>query len=91
MTNRKNAPNEAQKSWLYRPENHKKLWWAFGLILTATVVVQLFVSVHGHFGFDGWFGFSAAFGFVSCALMVVFAKLLGYLLKRPDNYYDDDV
>ncbi|MAZ71495.1 MAG: hypothetical protein CMK45_13125 [Porticoccus sp.] len=61
------------------------------MILAATVVVQLFVSVHGHFVFDGWFGFSAAFGFVSCALMVVFAKLLGYLLKRPDNYYDDDV
>ena len=89
MTNRNSAPNDAQKSWLYRPENHKKLWW--GLILAATVVVQLFVSVHGHFGFDGWFGFSAAFGFLSCALMVVFAKLLGYLLKRPDNYYDDDV
>ena len=91
MTNRNNAPNNAQKSWLYRPENHKKLWWGFGLILAATVVVQLFASVHGHFGFDGWFGFNAAFGFVSCALMVVFAKLLGYLLKRPDNYYDDDV
>ncbi|MBG57486.1 MAG: hypothetical protein CMK46_04265 [Porticoccus sp.] len=60
------------------------------MILAATVVVQLFASVHGHFGFDGWFGFNAAFGFVSCALMVVFAKLLGYLLKRPDNYYDDD-
>jgi len=90
MTNRKNAPNDVQKSWLYRPENHKKLWLGFGLILAATVVVQLFASVHGHFGFDGWFGFNAAFGFVSCALMVVFAKLLGYLLKRPDNYYDDD-
>lgn len=86
-----NAQDNAQKSWLYRAENHKKLWWSFGLILAATVVVQLFISVHGHFGFDGWFGFSAAFGFLSCALMVVFAKLLGYLLKRPDNYYDDDV
>jgi len=82
--------NKAPKSWLNRPENHKKLWWGFALILATTVLVQLAVSVHGHFSFDEWFGFNALFGFLSCALMVVFAKVLGYLLKRPDDYYDDD-
>jgi len=78
------------KSWLYRPENHRKLWWGFVLVLAATVLAQLAIHVHGHFGFDEWFGFNALFGFISCALMVVFAKVLGYLLKRSDNYYDDD-
>jgi multicomponent Na+:H+ antiporter subunit D len=44
--------------------------------------------VHGHFGADGWFGFGA-FGFLSCVAMVVFAKLLGLLVKRPESYYRD--
>jgi hypothetical protein len=32
------------------------------------------------------------YGFFSCAAMIVVAKLLGLLLKRPDTYYgaDDD-
>lgn len=79
-----------RRSWLYRPENRKKLWWGFALVLVATVLAQLAYPLHGHFGFDEWFGFNALFGFASCAAMVVLAKALGFLLKRPDTYYDDD-
>ena len=78
-----------QKHWLSRPETIRKLWWIFGVILALTVLAQIAVSVHGHFGVDGWFGFNAVYGFVTCVLMVVFAKLLGFILKRPDDYYDE--
>ncbi len=79
------------KHWLYRPENRRPLWWGFILILGATVLAQVAIHVHGHFGFDGWFGFNAIYGFTSCALMVVFAKVLGLLLKRSEDYYASDV
>ncbi len=78
-------------SWLYRPENRRKLWWGFAVVLAATVLVQAVVPVHGHFGFDGLFGFNALYGFLSCAAMVVVAKLLGLVLKRPEDYYNRDV
>lgn len=81
----------AKQHWLYRRENRKKLWWAFGSVLAATVMVQVAVHVHGHFGFDGWFGFNALYGFLACAAMVVFARVLGFLLKRPEDYYQRDV
>jgi ABC-type polysaccharide/polyol phosphate export permease len=45
--------------------------------------------VHGHFGVDGWLGFNAAFGFLACVAMVLFAKVLGWLVKRPEHYYRD--
>ncbi len=77
--------------WLYRPGNRRKLWWGAGVILALTVIAQFFWPVHGHFGFDGWFSFNAVYGFVSCAAMVILAKWLGYLVKRPEDYYDDDV
>ncbi|GAB4174943.1 MAG: hypothetical protein Kow0020_10540 [Wenzhouxiangellaceae bacterium] len=73
--------------WLVRPATIRRLWWIFGLVLAATVLAQLAIEVHGHFGADGWFGFYAAYGFLSCVAMVLFAKLLGVVLKRPVDYY----
>lgn len=82
--------SEQEKHWLLRKANIRKLWWAFGIVLALTVIAQVFVHVHDYFGVDGWFGFSAIYGFITCVLMVVFAKLLGLWLKRPENYYGDD-
>ena len=73
--------------WLMRPATIRKLWWTFAVVLALTVVAQIYIAVHDHFGADGWFGFYAAFGFLGCVAMVVVAKLLGFLVKRPENYY----
>lgn len=78
-----------RRHWLYQPGNLRKLWVGGAVVLSLTVAVQLWVPVHGHFGFDGWFAFSAGYGFVTCVAMVLFAKLLGVLIKRRDTYYDD--
>jgi Na+/proline symporter len=86
--------NTKQDHWLVRPATIHKLWWVFSVVLASTVVAQLFIYVKGYFGVDGWFGFGAAFGFLSCVAMVLFAKALGLLLKRHEDYYaagDDDV
>ena len=74
-------------AWLARPSSIKLLWRVFAVVLALTVLVQLAFPVKGYFGMDGWFGFGAVFGFLACLAMVVFAKLLGYLLKRPVDYY----
>ncbi|MDO9475592.1 MAG: hypothetical protein Q7L07_02680 [Pseudohongiella sp.] len=78
-----------QPHWLVRPSTIRLLWWIFGVILALTVIAQIFIHLHDYFTLDGFFGFYAIFGFVSCLAMVVFAKLLGVFLKRPDTYYDD--
>ncbi|QIB67463.1 hypothetical protein G3T16_00300 [Kineobactrum salinum] len=58
------------------------------IVLLLIVLLQLLIPVKGYFGIDSWFGFGALFGFLSCVLMVIVAKLLGAILKRPDDYYD---
>ena len=81
-------------AWLARPSSIRLLWRVFAAILVLSVAAQLLFKVKGYFGVDGWFGFGAVFGFLSCLAMVVFAKGLGYVLKRPEDYYDrggDDV
>lgn len=80
---------DGQPHWLVRPKTIRLLWLGFAIILAMTVAAQLFVHVHDYFTVDGWFAFYAIFGFVSCLGMVVFAKVLGWFLKRPDTYYDD--
>jgi sterol desaturase/sphingolipid hydroxylase (fatty acid hydroxylase superfamily) len=75
--------------WLARPSTIKLLWRVFAVVLVLLVIAQALIYVKGYFGVDGWFGFGAAFGFLSCLAMVLFAKALGYVLKRGEDYYDD--
>lgn len=74
--------------WLVRPKTIRMLWWGGCAILALTVLADLVVHHHPHFGVDGTFGFAAWFGFASCVVLVLGSKALGAVLKRPDTYYD---
>jgi len=76
-------------AWLARPTTIRLLWWVFGAILALSVTAQLLFKVKGYFGVDDWLGFGAAYGFLACLAMVLVAKALGWLLKRPENYYQE--
>ncbi len=75
--------------WLRRPETIRWLWRIFMIVLAATVVAELFIHRHAHFSIDALFAFHAWYGLGTCAVMIVLAKALGFLLKRKDTYYDD--
>ncbi|MCK6370229.1 MAG: hypothetical protein L6Q83_02700 [Gammaproteobacteria bacterium] len=76
--------------WLVRPTTIRWLWIVFLSALAGTVAVQWLIPVKGHFGIDAGFGFHAWYGLLACAAMVIFARLLGWFLKRPDDYYGDE-
>jgi hypothetical protein len=73
--------------WLDRPENHRKLWIGFIVVLACTVLAEFLWPIHGHFEIESITGFNALYGFGACAAMVAFAKLLGLWLKRSDTFY----
>ena len=79
--------NLEQGPWLERPSSVRLMWRIFWVVLVLTVALQTVIEVKGYFRVDGWIGFGAAFGFLSCLLMVLIAKGLGYLLKRDQDYY----
>ncbi|MBI1396684.1 MAG: hypothetical protein GC151_11945 [Betaproteobacteria bacterium] len=78
------------RHWLTRPGTIALLWVVFVLVLAGTVVAEAFIHRHAHFEVTSWFGFNAVFGFASCAVMIVGAKVIGFVLKRPDTYYSED-
>lgn len=81
-------PNKGHRT--LRPAAVRGLWRGFGLLLGLAVAAQLFIEVRGHFGADGWLGFNALYGFGACVVMVLFARALGVLVKRPEKYYRGD-
>lgn len=86
--------DEKSKHWLYRSSSLPKLWIVQIVILLLAVVPELFVHHHSNFEdqgitIDTSFGFHAWYGFVTCAMMVVGAKILGVFLKRKERYYED--
>jgi hypothetical protein len=83
------ADRDPDDHWLVHPGTVGVLWAVFAAILTALVLADLLVEHHPLFGLDGIFGFAAWYGFASCVALVLFAKALGAILKRPDSYYDD--
>lgn len=65
------------------------MWRIFIAILVLTVLAELVVDAHPHFEVERLFGVYALFGFAACAALILIAKGLGLLLKRPEDYYDD--
>ena len=74
--------------WLDQPRNLKRLWRAFLAALAVTVLAEFAIDLHPHFQADAVFGFHAAYGLFACGAMILAAKALGLLLKRPDHYYE---
>ncbi len=88
-----NDPNADVKApdnehWLVRPATIRWLWWGGSAVLLLTVLAQWIWPIKGYFGVDGWPAFGAVFGFLCCVAMVLVAKGLGLILKRPEAYYD---
>lgn len=79
--------SEQNKHWLLRKDNIRKLWLMFIAVLLVTLVAGLFVHQHESFGIEDSFGFFGWYGFITCVGMVIFAKVLGLFLKRPEDYY----
>ena len=79
----------SQQHWLVKPSSIKILWRVGLCVLSVLVLSDLIIHTHTAFGIDGSFGFYSWYGLLTCFAMIVFAKLLGFFLKRKDTYYDD--
>jgi hypothetical protein len=75
--------------WLTRPRTLRRLWQAFIAVLALTVLAELAIQAHPHFAIERLFGFNALYGFLACAALILLAKGIGLLVKRPERYYDE--
>lgn len=72
------------------PRSLKTILWGILLFLcAASVVPEFFLTRKGYFGIDGMLGFYALLGLTSCVALVLLGNLLGLVLKRRENYYQE--
>ena len=72
-----------------KPRNVRRLLYALYSVCALLLAVEFLYHRHAQHAWDGWPGFYAVYGFVSCVLLVLVAKLLRRLLRRPADYYDE--
>lgn len=59
-----------------------------GLVLADIIIEPAYVR----YPWDGIGGFGAIYGILSCIVIIVVSKALGYaFLYKPEDYYDDEV
>jgi peptidoglycan/LPS O-acetylase OafA/YrhL len=79
---------ERKRYWLDSPRNVTQLYRGLWVVGIALVAAELLVHKHEEPAFAGWFGFYALFGFAACVALVLTAKALRRILKRPEDYYE---
>ncbi|MDX1764082.1 MAG: hypothetical protein R3231_07150 [bacterium] len=79
---------DEKQYWLERPGSIRKLWILLWAICALTVLPDFFLHRHPHFGIDHISGFFALLGFVACAILILAAKVISFVLKKKVNYYD---
>ena len=76
-------------TWFDHPQNIKRLKIGFYIVLVLLVLPDFFMHKHTLFSsIEGWPGFYAVFGFVACVAIILISKLLGFVLKKKEDYYD---
>ncbi|MCB1095237.1 MAG: hypothetical protein KDN22_06620 [Verrucomicrobiae bacterium] len=81
--------------WVYTAQGKRRLWWFLGGVCALTLAIELVYWIfrptaepgHGNEAATSFPGEFALLGFVSCTIMIVVAKLLGYVLKVSPDFY----
>ena len=76
-------------TWFDHPQNIRRLRLGFYIVLVLLVIPDFFIHKHTLFSpLEGVPGFYALFGFIACVAIILISKVLGFVLKRPEDYYD---
>ncbi len=76
--------------YLLQPMVVKRIVYTLYALCAGSVLLDLVIHRHETLGFAEFFGFYAWYGLVACVALVLAAKGMRRLVKRPENYYGED-
>ena len=74
-------------SWVDRPGNPRRLVRALALACAMVFLLDFTFEKHGKLAAENLPGFYAVYGFVGFTGLILLAKLLRVLVRRPEDYY----
>ncbi len=81
-------PTDEKTYWLDDKRNVDKVWWTLVALCALVFIGDAFYVKHPEFKVEYVFGFYGLYGFIACVFLVLTAKVLRRILKRPVDYYD---
>ena len=75
--------------WYDRPKVRKGILWFLYAACVVALLLDFVIRRHVYHPFEKFPVFYALFGFVALVLIVIGAKLLRRLVKRPEDYYGE--
>ena len=76
-------------SWFTKTKNANKIFLGLALVCFVLFLADFTYNKHGHFHIEEIPGFYGAYGFFMFTALILVAKALRLLIKRPENYYGD--
>ncbi len=78
-----------KKYFFDKPQNVKRFFLLFYILIGLFTIAELFIHKHTFFRWEEYSFFYASFGFVAFVLMIFAAKyILRPLIMRKEDYYD---
>ncbi|WP_457644955.1 hypothetical protein [Profundibacter sp.] len=74
-------------SWVDKPGSGNKIFRALVVVCGLLFIADFAIEKHSAFEMEDLPGFFAVYGFVSFAVLILAAKALRVLIKRPEDYY----
>ena len=74
--------------FLDKPENRDRVIRYFFISLGILLIAELFIHKHAELPWEAAPGFYAVSGFTACVSLIFIAKLLRFIVKRDEDYYD---
>ncbi len=75
--------------WVDKPGSANKIFWGLAIVSFLVFLADFTYEKHGNFHIEEIPGFYGVFGFVAFTALILIAKTLRILIKRPENYYGD--
>lgn len=75
--------------WVDKPGSANKLFWGLAIFGVVLFALEFTYKKYGEFMVQEIPGFFGVYGFVMFSLLILAAKGLRVLIKRPENYYGD--
>ena len=88
-TTRKFSPLGKTLSWFTKTKHANKIFLGLALLCFVLFLADFTYNKHGHFDIEEIPGFYGAYGFFMFTALILVAKALRLLIKRPENYYGD--
>ena len=75
--------------WVDKPGSSNKIFWGLAVVCGLIFLADFTYDKHGYFHIEETPGFYGIYGFVAFTALILIAKTLRVLIKRPENYYGD--